>query len=857
MSNNANNYFKNVVLCPLITAALCGTLVNDAQAKNKEDVTFSSGFMKFYEHNMDLTQFNGVEKILPGNYKMDVYRNDEKIDSWNVTFIAAKNAQGVNACITPEMIIRFDVDLNRLPENWKATSCIILPELITGATVAYDQENEKLNVTIPQAALLNIPEGYINPELWDNGVPALMASYNMSASSNRDRAIGESSNYLYGNLQTALSLGAWRFVTYDVASSSSDGNSQGVEHIQAYARRAIAPLSSEMTVGDLSTTGEFFNTTALRGARLATDDRMLPDSVRSYAPVVRGIANSNATVTIRQAGNILYEKSVPPGEFTISDLYATGYNGDLDVTVKETDGKTTHFTVPYSSVPQLLREGYSRYALTAGEVRNTGLKTSPMLWEGTWQYGLWNNVTPYIGGQTALKGDYASLMAGFAINTRFGAVGIDVSRSFTQLEKPVIEGDKEACHSVCEMSMRISLSKNLPDTGTSFSLVGYRYSSPDYYSLSDAIDIKRASEFNQDRYYPERYRERLEANINQALPEGYGSFYINGFLGNVWNDKLAREERSNVVLGYNNQWGTINWGISFSRTNNDDGKHEDTLYLNLSMPLGHRYEKRARLGANFSYNSNEANVRTSLNGSAGERSQLGFGGYYSQSNNAESNIGMNLNYTGDSAAGGVAYSQTRDNFMGSVNLSGGVVAHKGGVNFTPTLSDTIGIVEAKGAEGSYIYPDSHGVIKSNGYGVVSYLNPYKYNDLYVDPKGTSMGIDIEDTHKKIVPSAGAAVMIKVDTQKEQQLFMRLINATNEPIPYGANIENKHGERVAMVGQSGLAMLDISPGNNQWIVRWQKNKTQNHCVASYNNSDDSQNNHNEKLNTQAQTVLCKK
>jgi hypothetical protein len=40
------------------------------------------------------------------------------------------------------------------------------------------------------------------------------------------------------------------------------------------------------------------------------------------------------------------------------------------------------------------------------------------------------------------------------------------------------------------------------------------------------------------------------------------------------------------------------------------------------MPLGHHYEKQARLGANFSYNSEEANFRTSLNGSAGNAHSL-------------------------------------------------------------------------------------------------------------------------------------------------------------------------------------------------------------------------------------------
>lgn len=33
-------------------------------------------------------------------------------------------------------------------------------------------------------------------------------------------------------------------------------------------------------------------------------------------------------------------------------------------------------------------------------------------------------------------------------------------------------------------------------------------------------------------------------------------------------------------------------GISLGRTNNEDGGHDDTIYLSVSMPLGHRYENR-------------------------------------------------------------------------------------------------------------------------------------------------------------------------------------------------------------------------------------------------------------------------
>lgn len=801
-----------------------------AQAENtNKPISFSHGFMKYYDSGIDLSQYDGAARVQPGNYKLEVYSNLKRIDTWPLTFIAADNQQGFNVCMKPEMIVRFDVDISKLPPDWKQNECIILPELINGATVEYDQDEEQLNVTIPQVMLLNTPDGYVSPELWDEGVPALMSSYTLSATSSRYRPTQDNSHYIYSNVHNTLSLGAWRFTTYDSLSSGSDTDNSGIQHIQAYAERAIAPLQSQIVMGDLNTTGDFFDTTALRGVRLATDDRMLPDSVRNYAPVVRGIANSNATVTIKQGGNTIYEKVVPPGEFAISDLYATGYNGDLEVTVKETNGKESKFVVPYSSVPQLLREGYYRYSVATGEIRDTWLREDPKAIEGTLQYGLFNNLTGYVGGQSAFEGDYASLMTGFAVNTSLGALGIDVTRSFTHFEGQPDKGD---CGTFCDMSLRISLAKALPNTGTNFSLIGYRYSSSNYYSLNDAVSLKRALESGEEDYLPQRYRERLEANINQMLPAGWGSFYLSGFVGNVWNDERGYNEKSNFVVGYNNQFGVTTWGISVGRTDNDDGSHENTIYLNMSMPLGHHYEKQAHLGANFSYNSDEANFRTSLNGSAGERSQFGFGGYFSQSNTPETNFGMNLSYTGESASGGMTYSQSRDSFMGGVNLNGGMVVHQGGVNFVPTLSDTIGIVEAKGAEGSRVYPDSQALIKDNGYGIVSYLVPYKYNDVYADPKGTAYNIEVDDTHRTIVPTSGAAVLIKMDTVGNSQSFVRFVQPSREVIPFGASVLNETGDNIGMVGQNGLAMVALKEGKNELTLQWKKNKRPAQCRASY-------------------------
>ncbi len=44
-----------------------------------------------------------------------------------------------------------------------------------------------------------------------------------------------------------------------------------------------------------------------------SDDEMLPDSQRGFAPTIRGVAHSNAKVTVSQHGYVIYETFVSPG----------------------------------------------------------------------------------------------------------------------------------------------------------------------------------------------------------------------------------------------------------------------------------------------------------------------------------------------------------------------------------------------------------------------------------------------------------------------------------------------------------------------------------------------------------------
>ena len=66
----------------------------------------------------------------------------------------------------------------------------------------------------------------------------------------------------------------------------------------------------------------------------------------------------------------------------LKDLYPTSSGGDLAVTIQESDGSQTQYTLPFASVPNLVRNGQVKYALGAGKYRPAGNQISPSFAQG-------------------------------------------------------------------------------------------------------------------------------------------------------------------------------------------------------------------------------------------------------------------------------------------------------------------------------------------------------------------------------------------------------------------------------------------------------------------------------------------
>lgn len=184
---------------------------------------------------------------------------------------------------------------------------------------------------------------FVDPSLWDNGIPAAMLSYNLSARKNENDYGTEDS--VYAGFNGGINLGAWHFRAQGNYSWQKDGSSE-TEFQNRYVQRDIAVLRSQLVIGESGTSGESFDTVNLRGVRLYSESQMLPPQLARYAPTIRGVAKSNAKVTITQNGYKIYETTVPPGPFAIDDLSPSGYGADLEVTITEADGSKHTFSGP-------------------------------------------------------------------------------------------------------------------------------------------------------------------------------------------------------------------------------------------------------------------------------------------------------------------------------------------------------------------------------------------------------------------------------------------------------------------------------------------------------------------------------
>lgn len=792
----------------------------------------------------DLSRFTKNGQQIPGTYRVSIFVNNRYWTEKELVFSAYDNQEvgqhqpkdvkdntGLQACLTRSDLADAGVNVDALAALNAITdeACLSPGQFIKNASTSFDFQKMRFDISIPQAYMQHKAQGYISPERWDEGINALLLDYNLSGNQKRSRGSTGRSHYL--NLNAGINIGAWRLRDNR---SWNEYHSRGISYSQwqrqqTWAERSVIPLKSHVQLGDLTTGGDMFDTVSFRGVQIATDENMYPDSLRGFAPTIRGNARTNAQVIVRQNGYDVYQTYVPPGAFTINDLYAVNSSGDLDVLITEADGSTTSFVVPFSSVPLLQREGQTKYSLTAGRYQNTRRGYEhPQFLQGTLLRGYTHNITAYTGTQLARR--YTALLGGAGLNLgRMGAFSMDI----TQANSTLTSGDKYQGR-----SMRLLYAHSLNSTGTAFQLAGYRYSTAGFYTLEEAASQEMSGWRNQSchraewqdegdplatkpcgNYFDLRQHKKSKIQLNMSQQVGsLGTIFLSGTKETYRNSRYARKS---LQTGLNSSWGSASYSLTFNYNFANASQRPDrSAYFNLSFPLNTLpFMSNSQTWANYSINrDNNGNMshQSSLSGRILDENKLSWNmtqGYSGRNGNSGS---LSETYKGRYGSSNAGYSYGKDYRQISYGLAGGIIFHGEGVTFGQTLGDTNILVAAPGIKYTALENETGISTDWRGYAIKPFASVYRENRVALDAKNLDYGTDIDNPVMRVVPTKGAVVKAVFKGRTGKSMLITLSH-NNKFLPFGSVVTA--GESSGIVGDDGQVYLSGMAVSGKGQARW--------------------------------------
>lgn len=823
-----------------LSAITLAVLSQLAQAQGQGGSVFNEQFLDIggEQSRADLSLFAFGNRVMPGSYLVDVSLNESSVGQSQVVFSDQGEGKNAQACITRAMLEGWGVKVEVFPVLMAAgDQCVDLAQAIPGSSVSYDGEKLRLTLSIPQAAMKRQARGAISSDKWDKGINVAMLDYQISAArydggnnaaSTMNSSITEfnanpsattqARNTLYAGLRGGFNLGDWRFRNFSTYNRGVDGEGHW-QSVTSYLQRDIASLGGQLVIGDSTTPGNFFDAFQFRGVQLSSDDGMLPDSQQGYAPTIRGVAQTNARVTVRQNGFVVYSTYVAPGPFVLDDLYPTSTSGDLEVTITEADGRETKFRQAFSAVPTLLREGVWRYSVTGGQYRN-GYSTinagssnaKPNFVQGTVARGLGKEYSVYGG---VIGSDiYQSALFGVGKNLRdFGAISADVSQAHT---KGPFNQNYDG------QSLRFLYAKSFENYGTSVRMAGYRYSTGGFRTFQEAAqmqDLQNGQVLNNRR---NQVRLELAQQLGSKGGTAYASIQQQSYWGTDQKDRLMQ-------VGYSNFYKQFSYSIFYNYSTNLNGPSNRQLMATLSIPLGD-----SRSYARYTVakgNNGEVTQQASVYGSALDDGRLTYNVTAAHSNQNDNSGSASASYL--SQYGRVDFGRAQGSGYGQTTLgmAGGLVAHGGGVTLSQPLGETMALVEAPDAAnvGFEVYPGVR--TDSRGNAVLANLSPYRVNRLAVRTEDLGDNVEVKNAALDVVPTRGAVVLAKFETSIGLRIMLNLSDKSGKPLPFGAKVENEQGQEMGIVGSEGQTFITGARESGVLNVKWGQGATEQ-CSVKY-------------------------
>ncbi|EOH6334156.1 fimbrial biogenesis outer membrane usher protein [Citrobacter koseri] len=735
----------------------------------------------------DALESNGLDPVIadyyslasrftPGIHNVTVIINGKKHSVMSVKF----NEEG-QPCIDKAFL-----ESAGLVTKIKRETCPLIHQYWSTATVSATPETEEMSLVVPQEAI--DPDN--NRQVADvRGGHAAMLNYSMFGT--HYKYDGDNSDRFQSTFELGFNAGDWIVRSTQFVSDGSDQELE-TDSYYTYAQRTFADYGVMVQGGQINIANSRFSIPSVYGVQVMPDNTLLPNEGSGVE--VTGIARySQARVDIRQGGQIIYSTLVPAGPFTLTDVPIANLNTDLNVTVTETDGSESHFTVSASTFRSNHVGRAPGFSLAVGRAEDMDTNfEQPWIVSASDGWSV-NNRMNLMAGMVMADNHYYGFSANVDtvpvqnLYASLGFLGSIDNRSQTDGHKTTLD-----------------LGYSLP-WGMGISLGG-SYGTADYREMQELYS-------DDDDYSPTKYDTNVAVSWSDTL---LGRFSLGYYRNEAWDsDYNSRRIISSWSQTYKYFSVSVNWESDISRGDESD---RDMFYVNVSVPLG-----RTGVSTNSWYRESEgrSSYGTRAMGSLNDDNQYTVGVSRDQDESVtdwDSSLNSNLHYTTLSVAAG---GDNDSNTNYSAALSGGIVAHDDGVTFSPyPVADTYAITQLDKPVAGIEIVTSRGPVWTDKWGqaVVPSLTPFHESTLELNTQSLPGNLDVNNGRTAIKASHGAVAKWQFTTLSQRRVLLSVMRADGTPLPKGVSIVNDAGEYITSAPEDGLIFLNDISASHQLYAK---------------------------------------
>ena len=782
--------------------------------------------------SIDLSAFEGSNDQFLGEYALDIKINGMTIlRDQVVAFIP--NESGTEACISPDIIKRLPFDRSEISSNIIVigdNTCYDLAHIDDAVSVDFSAENQQLDITVPQKYLANYDPYWIRPEDRDSGISGIFLDYSLLGThSNNKYRDNENSLRSYGTI--GANIGILRLRGNYQYDSRHNGDNGKLDWTQFYGFFDLANMNAKVYAGELNTKTNVFSSIRFKGITIHSDEDMMPEYLQGYSPQINGTANSNAIVTIKQHGAVIRSVQVAAGPFSISDL-PSHLSGIVDVIIEENGSITKEYQIDVARAPFMTRPGTLRYSVNIGKLdpyvfAEEEIKVDDKLVSFDGSYGLTNIVSLYGGSQFTTNGNYVALNAGLGLNLdRFGALSFDITKAKNKaLSDNIMKG----------YSYRFNYAKRFSQN-TDLNLVGYRFSSRNYTSIHNYVDMKSSGNLLNTSLE----KTRFTVSVSQQIPKINSSISVSMSKGSYWNKNRMSNYDINLNKGITKgKFKGTNVQFIVSRGTYARGAKETQYMVFLNIPLNDRFTKRMDYSIRYNDNSESVVQQIGYHDNIFDRGNLSLGATSSHHRDFSGSIDYSLYGSFDQT---MAYGRIKSNIDYSENqkrisagVDGSITVTKHGVaTHNKVYEEGSRLIVDVGAAGVRMNGDGN---KSNVFGLagISNISGYYNNTYSVDNDNLPDNVEVSEGVVSLAVTDGAIAYRALASISGEKAITKIVLPDGTYPPFGSTVYRENGvdREVAIVAEEGLTYLTGLKANSVFTVKWNSVKSCHFNIKSLN------------------------